>query len=225
VEKWVKEDKDVLRQSFQKELTELHARLLAMGGRIEQMMGRALEALRTGSEEAAVEVEEMEVTIDAMAKEVDELAVELIAKQQPVGKDLRLIIGCMRLAVDMERIADISVNIVEQSRLLPRPLIKPLVDIPKMVDVATHMVQDGLNALVTSNTGLAKDVWNRDDIVDELCEKIIAELRSMMTMNGEIVPKALPLLIIAIQIERIADHATNIAESVIYIATGTQYKN
>lgn len=210
----------MLRQNFHKELTELHSRLLAMGGRIEQMMGQALETLRSGSEEVAAEVEKMELTIDAMAKEVDELAVELIAKQQPVGKDLRLIIGCMRLAVDMERIADISLNIVEQSRLLPRPLIKPLVDIPKMVDVATGMVQDGLNALVASDVELAKDVWSRDDIVDDLCDRIIVELRSMMTANGEIVPKALPLLIIAIQIERIADHATNIAEAVMYIATG-----
>lgn len=210
----------MLRQSFQKELSELHAKLLAMGGRIELMMGLALEALRNGNEVAAAEVEQMEIAIDEMAKDVDALAVELIAKQQPVGQDLRLIIGCMRLAIDMERIADISVNIVEQARLLPHPLIKPLVDIPKMVDVAAGMVQDALNALINSDAELAKDVWARDDIVDDLCEKIVVELRDMMTANGEVVPKALPLLIVAIQIERIADHATNLAEAVIYIATG-----
>lgn len=210
----------MLRQSFQKELNELHAKLLAMGGRIELMMGLALEALRNGNAFAAAEVEQRENAIDEMAKEVDALAVELIAKQQPVAQDLRLIIGCMSLAVDMERIADISVNIVEQARLLPRPLIKPLVDIPKMVEVAAGMVQDALNALILSDAELARDVWARDDIVDDLCEKIVVKLRDMMTANGEVVPKALPLLIVAIQIERIADHATNLAEAVIYIATG-----
>ncbi|MBS3949270.1 MAG: phosphate signaling complex protein PhoU [Peptococcaceae bacterium] len=213
----------MLRQSFQKELAELHAKLLAMGGRIELMMGLALEALRNGNEAAAAEVEQMEIVIDEMAKDVDAQAVELIAKQQPVGQDLRLIIGCMRLAIDMERIADISVNIVEQARLLTHPLIKPLVDIPKMIDVAAGMVQDALNALVNSDSELAKDVWTRDDIVDDLCERIVVELRNMMTANGEVVPRALPLLIVAIQIERIADHATNLAEVVIYIATGARY--
>ncbi|MDP3487219.1 MAG: PhoU domain-containing protein, partial [Bacillota bacterium] len=88
----------MLRQNYHKELSELHSRLFSMGGRIEQMMHYALDALRSGNESAAAEVEEMEVSIDEMAKEVDALAVELIAKQQPVGRDLRLIIGCMRLA-------------------------------------------------------------------------------------------------------------------------------
>lgn len=214
----------MLRQNYHKELSELHSRLFSMGGRIEQMMHYALDALRSGNESAAAEVEEMEVSIDEMAKEVDALAVELIAKQQPVGRDLRLIIGCMRLAIDLERIADISVNIVEQARLLPRPLVKPLVDIPKMIDVAASMVQDALNALINSDIALAKDVWHRDDVVDGLCERIVVELRAMMTASGDIVPKALPLLIVAIQIERIADHATNLAEVVIYIATGTRYE-
>ncbi|MBT9154092.1 MAG: Phosphate-specific transport system accessory protein PhoU [Firmicutes bacterium] len=212
----------MLRKSFQKELDDLHARLLAMGGRIEQMLHLALDTLRTGNEQAANQVEEMEILIDEMAAEIDALAIELIAKQQPVGKDLRRIIGAMRLAVDMERVADISTNIVEQSRLLPRPLIKPLIDIPKMVDVAAGMLQDSLNALINSDVNLAIDVWKRDDVVDELCERIVVELRGMMTADGTIVPKALPLLIIAIQIERIADHATNLAESVMFIATGNR---
>lgn len=210
----------MLRQSFQKELDDLHARLLAMGGRIEQMLHLALDALRMGNEQAANQVEEMEIMIDEMAAEIDAVAIELIAKQQPVGQDLRRIIGAMRLAVDMERVADISTNIVEQSRLLPRPLIKPLIDIPKMVDVAAGMLQDSLNALINSDVNLAIDVWKRDDVVDDLCERIVVELRAMMTADGGIVPKALPLLIIAIQIERIADHATNLAESVMFIATG-----
>lgn len=210
----------MLRQGFQKELADLHAKLLSMGGRIERMMLLSLDALRNGNEEAAQEVEQMEHLIDEMAAEVDAIAIELIAKQQPVGQDLRRIIGAMRLSTDMERVADISVNIVEQSRLLPRPLIKPLVDIPKMVDVAASMVQDALNALINSDVELALDVWKRDDIVDELCDRIVVELRGMMTEDGAIVPKALPLLIIAIQIERIADHATNLAESVMFIATG-----
>jgi len=191
-----------------------------MGGRIEQMLHLSLETLRTGNEQAANQVEEMEIVIDEMAAEIDAVAIELIAKQQPVGQDLRRIIGAMRLAVDMERVADISTNIVGQSRLLPRPLIKPLIDIPKMVDVASTMLQDSLNALINSDVKLAMDVWKRDDVVDELCERIVVELRGMMTADGTIVPKALPLLIIAIQIERIADHATNLAESVMFIATG-----
>jgi len=210
----------MLRQNFQKDLVELHTKLLSMGGRIEQMLRLSLEALRTGHPEPGEEVDRMEIIIDEMAVEIDAFCVELIAKQQPVGQDLRRIIGAMRLAIDMERVADISTNIVEQSRLLARPLMKPLVDIPKMVDIASSMLVDSLNALINSDVALAQDVWNRDDIVDDLCERIVVELRSMMSVDATLVPKALPLLIVAIQIERIADHATNIAESVAYIVDG-----
>jgi len=216
----------VLRQKFQKDLEELHAQLLAMGGRAEQMLRLSLEALRTGHPEPADEVDRMELVIDEMAMEIDALCAELIAKQQPVGQDLRRIVGAIRLAIDLERVADIATNIVEQSRLLPRPLIKPLVDIPKMVDLASSMLVDSLNALINSDVALANEVWHRDDLVDDLCERILVELRGMMSVDASLVPKALPLLIVAIQIERIADHATNIAETVAYIATGTkiQYK-
>ena len=216
----------MLRQKFQKDLEELHAQLLAMGGRAEQMLRLSLEALRTGHPEPADEVDRMELVIDEMAMEIDALCAELIAKQQPVGQDLRRIVGAIRLAIDLERVADIATNIVEQSRLLPRPLIKPLVDIPKMVDLASSMLVDSLNALINSDVALANEVWHRDDLVDDLCERILVELRGMMSVDASLVPKALPLLIVAIQIERIADHATNIAETVAYIATGTkiQYK-
>lgn len=216
----------MLRQKFQKDLEELHAQLLAMGGRAEQMLRLSLEALRTGHPEPADEVDRMELVIDEMAMEIDALCAELIAKQQPVGQDLRRIVGAIRLAIDLERVADIATNIVEQARLLPRPLIKPLVDIPKMVDLASSMLVDSLNALINSDVALANEVWHRDDLVDDLCERILVELRGMMSVDASLVPKALPLLIVAIQIERIADHATNIAETVAYIATGTkiQYK-
>jgi len=212
----------VLRQKFQKDLEELHAQLLSMGGRAEQMLRLSLEALRTGHPEPADEVDKMELIIDQMAVEIDALCAELIAKQQPVGQDLRRIVGAIRLAIDLERVADIATNIVEQARLLPRPLIKPLVDIPKMVDLASSMLVDSLNALINSDVVLANEVWHRDDLVDDLCERILVELRGMMSVDASLVPKALPLLIVAIQIERIADHATNIAETVAYIATGSK---
>ena len=212
----------MLRQKFQKDLEELHAQLLSMGGRAEQMLRLSLEALRTGHPEPADEVDKMELIIDQMAVEIDALCAELIAKQQPVGQDLRRIVGAIRLAIDLERVADIATNIVEQARLLPRPLIKPLVDIPKMVDLASSMLVDSLNALINSDVVLANEVWHRDDLVDDLCERILVELRGMMSVDASLVPKALPLLIVAIQIERIADHATNIAETVAYIATGSK---
>jgi len=193
-----------------------------MGGRAEQMLRLSLEALRTGHPETGEEVDKMELIMDEMAVEIDALCAELIAKQQPVGQDLRRIVGAMRLAIDLERVADIATNIVEQARLLPRPLIKPLVDIPKMVDLASSMLVDSLNALINSDVALANEVWNRDDLVDDLCERILVELRGMMSVDASLVPKALPLLIVAIQIERIADHATNVAETVAYIATGTK---
>lgn len=210
----------MLRQSFQEDLTQLHSKLLYMGGRIEQMLKLALDALQTGDSEAVEQVEQIEVSIDKLTMEIDARAIELIAKQQPVAQDLRRIIGSMRIAIDLERVADISVNITEQAALLPRPLIKPLVDIPKMISIATSMFQDALSALINSDVELAKEVWKRDDIVDDLCTQIIDELRTMMEKNGAIVPGALPLLLVTVQIERIADHATNLAESVIYIATG-----
>lgn len=214
----------MLRYSFQNELTELHTRLLFMGGRIEEMLNLSLHALRTGDVAATEEVLRIEEEIDKLAEEVDARSIELIAKQQPVGQDLRRLIGSMRMAIDMERVADINVNIVEQANLLPRPLIKPLVDIPRMIDVSASMFQDALDALVNSNCELAYLVLQRDDVVDRLCEDIVVELRDMMSRDAGKVTGALPLLVAAIQIERIADHATNIAESVIYICTGKRVK-
>ena len=214
----------MLRYSFQSELIELHTRLLFMGGRIEEMLNLSLHALRTGDVAATEEVLRIEDEIDKLAEEVDARSIELIAKQQPVGQDLRRLIGSMRMAIDMERVADINVNIVEQANLLPRPLIKPLVDIPRMIDVSVSMFQDALDALVNSNCELAYLVLERDDVVDRLCEDIVVELREIMSRDASKVTGALPLLVAAIQIERIADHATNIAESVIYICTGKRVK-
>jgi phosphate transport system protein len=214
----------MLRYNFQNELTELHTRLLFMGGRIEEMLNLSLHALRTGDLAASDEVLRIEDEIDKLAEEVDARSVELIAKQQPVGQDLRRLIGSMRMAIDMERVADINVNIVEQANLLPRPLIKPLVDIPRMIDVSASMFQDALDALINSNCELAYLVLQRDDVVDKLCEDIIVELREIMIKDSNKVSGALPLFVAAIQIERIADHATNIAESVIYICNGKRVK-
>ncbi len=214
----------MLRYSFQSELIELHTRLLFMGGRIEEMLNLSLHALRTGDVAATEEVLRIEDEIDKLAEEVDARSIELIAKQQPVGQDLRRLMGSMRMAIDMERVADINVNIVEQDNLLPRPLIKPLVDIPRMIDVSASMFQDALDALVNSNCELAYLVLERDDVVDRLCEDIVVELREIMSRDASKVTGALPLLVAAIQIERIADHATNIAESVIYICTGKRVK-
>ena len=151
--------------------------------------------------------------------EIDDRCLRLLATQTPLAVDLRLITSAMKINADLERIGDQAVNIAESVLvLIPQPPLKPLIDIPRMATIAEKMIRDALDAFVKKDAELARDVLRRDDEVDELKDQVFRELLTYMMADPGTIQRALSLILISRNLERIADHATNIAEDVIFIA-------
>jgi phosphate transport system protein len=200
------------RHHFESELQALKNRLLTMGALVEERVHRAVQALIHRREEEAQR-------IIAGDKEIDDRCLRLLATQTPLAVDLRLITSAMKINADLERVGDQAVNIAENVlALLPYPPVKPLIDIPRMADVAEQMVRDALDAFVKRDAPLARDVLRRDDQVDNLKDQVFRELLTYMMADPGTIQRALNLILISRHLERIADHATNIAEDVIFIA-------
>jgi phosphate transport system protein len=194
-------------------------------GLAEQMLSLAVEALKVRNPDMASQVISGDDAVDALANRIEEQAIELIARFQPVGSDLRRVIGTIRVSIDLERIADLAVNIAEVVPDLARqPLLKPLIDIPRMMQIAQEMLHDGLNALRDGDEELAKRVCLRDDEIDGLFMQILRELVSFITEDPRTTSRAIPLLFVARHLERIGDHATNVAEIVFYQNTGRRVR-
>ena len=166
---------------FDEELTKLKERLLRMAGLVEEAIERAIEALKEQREDLAGEVFQHEAEINALDVEIDETCLRLLALRQPMAGDLRFITSAMKIGVDLERMGDLAVNIAEQALELAKlPLLKPLIDIPRMAEMAQAMVRDSLNAFVNRDDALAQDVCCRDDEVDALNHQIFRELLTYM---------------------------------------------
>lgn len=153
-------------------------------------------------------------------RQVDDECVLLIATQQPVAKDLRKIISAMKISTDLERIADLAIDIAKVVRRIEGPLCKPLIDIPRMADEAMKMMRQGLEAYSNEDMVLAQNLSELDDAVDHLYKQVVRDLLVIMTQESDNLDQAMHLTFVARYLERIADHATNIGENVIYIATG-----
>jgi phosphate transport system protein len=152
--------------------------------------------------------------------------VQLLALYQLMATDLRFVLACSRINSDLERIGDQAVNIAQSAqRIVRHPRVKPYVDLPRMSELAEEMVRDALNALVRKDTGLAQDVLKRDDQVDQLRDQIFRELLSYMMGDSAVVFTAFELILVAKNLERIGDHATNIAEDVIYMVAGSDVRH
>ena len=150
----------------------------------------------------------------------------LLALRQPIAIDLRLITSAMKINSDLERMGDLAVNIAENSLiLLKEPFVKPLIDIPKMATIAEKMVKDSLDAFVRRDVELARSVLLRDDEVDALKDQVLRELLTFMIADSKTIPRALNLILVSRHLERIADHATNIAEDVIYMVMGKDIRH
>ena len=150
--------------------------------------------------------------------DIDDRCLKLLATQTPLAVDLRLITSAMKINADLERIGDQAVNIAESVLvLIPQPPLKPLIDIPRMAEIAEKMIRDALDAFVKKDAELARDVLRRDDEVDELKDQVFRELLTYMMADPGTIQRALSLILISRHLERIADHATNIAEDVIFI--------
>ncbi|MCI0484889.1 MAG: phosphate signaling complex protein PhoU [candidate division NC10 bacterium] len=208
-------------RSFEAELRELKELLLAMGGLAETMIQESVQALVERNAEKAQAVFRYEEEMDQRCIDLDDRSFKLLALSQPVASDLRFIAAGIKINSELERIGDLAVNIsVRTLTLLKEPPIHALVDIPKMMQLAQEMVKRSLDAFVTRNPDLARAVIESDDAIDHLRDRFVQELTTLMGREPEAIPAALNMVLIARNLERIADHATNIAEDVIYIVRG-----
>ena len=207
------------RHHFEAELQNLRNQLLTMGGLVEERVHRAVHALVHRDEEDAQRIIASDKEVNDLQMDIDNRCLRLLATQTPLAVDLRLITSAMKINADLERVGDQAVNIAESVLvLIPQPPLKPLIDIPRMAAIAEKMIRDALDAFVRNDAALARDVLRRDDGVDELKDQVFRELLTYMMADPGTIQRALSLILISRHLERIADHATNIAEDVIFIA-------
>jgi phosphate transport system protein len=203
---------------FHEELEALKQTLLAMGGLVEDQIRRVMTALLERDSALAQEVIERDHRVNAYDVEVDEKCVELLALHQPTAGDLRFITTAMKIVTDLERIGDQAVNIAQRTvELNLEPQLKPYIDLPRMAEKSQRMVKESLDAFVARDTELARQVCGEDAAVDALKEQIFRELLTFMMSDARTIPRAIRLILISRFLERVADHATNIAEMVIYM--------
>jgi phosphate transport system protein len=206
------------RQHFEEDLQVLKNRLLGMGALVEDRVHRAVHALIDRNIDEAEKVIASDKEVNDLQIEIDDRCLKLLALQQPMATDLRLITAAMKINADLERIGDQAVNIAENVvKILPQPTLKPLIDIPRMAEIAEKMTRDALDSFVRRDADLALDVLRRDDTVDQLKDQVFRELLTYMMADPGTIQRALALILISRNIERIADHATNIAEDVIFL--------
>ncbi len=211
---------------FHDELDALKQTLLAMGGLVEDQIRRAMRALLERDDVIAQEVIDRDRQVNAYDVEVDEQCVELLALHQPAAGDLRFITTAMKIVTDLERIGDQAVNIGQRViELNQEPQLKPYIDLPRMAARAQAMVKESLDAFVARDTELARRVCAEDDEVDALKEQIFRELLTFMMEDPRTIPRAIRLILISRCMERVADHATNIAEMVIYLVEGKMVRH
>ncbi len=215
-----------MKKHYREELGNLRETVLRMGGLIEQMTHRAIQALVERKIEMLAEVRSMETQVNQLHIDIDEICLEMIALRQPTAADLRFIAAAMKINTDMERIGDQAINITEQAEsLLAVPPVKPLIDIPRMAEIAKEMLRDALDAFVNGNDELAYNTIKKDDMVDQLKDQVFRELLTYMMADPSTIPRSLNLILVSRHVERIADHATNICEDVIFMVKGKDVRH
>ncbi len=203
------------------ELRKLKEKILILGCLVEEGIRKAVKALIERDNDLAKHVISRDNLINGLEVEINEECIRIIALRQPMAKDLRFLTTAMKISTDLERMGDYAVNIAQRAiELNQEPFLKPFVNIPKMADITESMVEDSINAFVKEDVDLCYDVIKRDDEVDKLLERNHNELFELMLKNPDIIPLALKRMFIAKYLERISDHATNIAEMVIYMVEG-----
>ncbi len=214
-----------MRQFFE-QLEQLQQRLLEMAGLVESSIHSSIRALAERDEEQAEEVLRSEARINQLEMEIDSTITRLLALQHPVASDLRLIRAVGKINTDLERMGDLAVNIVERAlTLLKMPLVNPLVDIPQMASIVEFMVRSSLDSFVKRDADLARGVLVSDDAVDDLRDAVYKDLIEEMQNDPTTVPPAVNLMFVARNLERIADHATNIAEDALFLIQGVDVRH
>jgi len=208
-------------KQIQEDLTDLTKRILHIGGLVEEAVDRSLVALLERDARAAREVIDGDNVVDDLELEVEETCLDILALQQPVARDLRFVTGVMKINSDLERMADLAANIAERAEVLATvPPLPFRPDVSRMAGVVKQMVREGLDALVRSDVAMALRVWEKDDEADRLYREILGEAIQFMRENPDRLGDTLHLSGALRNLERIADHATNIAEDVIFMVEG-----
>jgi phosphate transport system protein len=211
---------------FQEELEVLQQRLLSMGGLAEDRMCDAVKALAQRDAAIVDRILTGDEPINALHIEIDDRCFKLLALHQPMAADLRAIVAAVKINTDLERVGDLAVNIAEAThRYLQHPPVKPLIDIPRMGDIAQHMLRDALDSYVRRDIRLAESVLAADDQLDALKTQIFRELLTFMLSDTATIEPALDLILISRHLERIGDHATNIAEDVIFMVSARDVRH
>ncbi len=215
-----------MQRHFDEKMQELLEKLLLMGRLAESMVEIAMRTLITRTESFCSEVHRKEKEVNELQIEIDDRAVTLTALQQPVATDVRFLFMASRIATELERIGDQAVNICENAHhVLKAPPLKPLVDLPLMGEIAERMVRDGLEGLVNRDVVLAMRVLEEEKRVDAFRDHIFRVLLTYMMADPGTIERALALILISRNLERIGDHATNIAEEVIYLVEGREVRH
>ena len=208
-------------KSFDSELKRLSQVIAEMGGLAEAQLQRAIEALAQRNAEAAAQVVQDDARIDALEHEIDNMTVRMLALRQPMAKDLREVVAALKISSDLERIGDYATNVAKRAIALSRsPAVKPAHAIPRMGRLVQQLIKDILDAYVEHDADKAVDAWRRDEEVDEMYTSLFRELLTYMMEDPRNIGPSIHLLFIAKNIERIGDHATNIAETVHFLVLG-----
>ena len=215
-----------MHRHFEAQLSGLRGRLVHMGALAEAMIEKAVKSLLERTIGRHPEIFKNEDEVNALHIEIDEKVINLLALQHPLAADLRLVVMGSKIAGELERIGDQAVNICQNTEALLRyPPLKPLIDIPLMAEIARRMLRESLDAFVRQDAALAQKVLDADDEVDAFKEQIFRELLTYMMSDPGTIPRALALILISRNLERVGDHATNIAEEVIYVAQGRDVRH
>jgi phosphate transport system protein len=215
-----------MERHFDAELRALKEQILAMGGAVEEAIEAATQALIQREPERFERVFELEKGINQAHLEVDEACLKLLARQSPLAADLRLVIAIIKINTDLERMGDQAVNIAHNGkRYLQEAPLKPLIDLPRMAKDVRFMVREALDAFVKQDLAMAQDVLDRDDSVDQLKNQIFRELITYMLGDPRAIERAICLILVARNLERVGDHATNIAEDVIFAISGKDVRH
>ena len=209
-------------KSYDEELNHLVDCIARMGGMAESQISSAIQAMTRRDSESAAQIVRADAKVDALEREVDSLAVRVLALRQPVASDLRNVLAALRIASDLERIADYAANVAKRSIALNQvPAVRPVGQIPRMGRVVQEMIKDVLDAYVNRDVQKAIAVWNRDEEIDEMYSGLFRELLTYMMEDARNITASTHLLFIAKNIERIGDHVTNIAETIHFLVVGT----
>ncbi len=210
-------------REYESELAQVRERVLLMGARVEDMLTASRKAFVERDAALAQQTIRGDHQIDTLEVEIDELCLQVLARRQPVASDLRFITTTLKLVTDLERIGDLCVNICERVvELNTEPILKPYVDLPRMAETAQAMVRDALDAFVQADPERAREVVNRDRVVDAYYGQIFRELLTYMMEDPRNISQCIHLLFCTKSLERVGDHATNIAEAAYYLETGRQ---